>query len=108
MRITKIQSTVVKPQNQQKFKNITKLNNQPEEQPITPPTFKGKGNGALAGLGGGLITGLVALGGAAISGALILPMAIGGAIIVGAGAAGAYIGDKIEDAIKGNKNKDSN
>ena len=107
MRVMKIQSTVVKPQNQQKFNKVSRIANQPE-QPIANPTFKG-GDGALAGLGGGLITGLIVIGGGAIAGVLALPTIIGSAAIVGAGVAGAYIGDKIGDAITGkNKKGDKN
>ena len=79
--------------------------NEKPTQPVENPQFKGKGNGALLGLGGGLITGLVTVGGAAIAGIVTLPVIIGGAAIVAAGAAGAKIGDKIEDKIEELKNK---
>ena len=77
--------------------------NQPEKPQVEAPAFKGGGTGGLLGLGAGLVTGLIIIGGAAITGGLALPALIGGAGIVASGAGGAYIGDKIEDKITGEK-----
>lgn len=103
MRVSKIQSTYVKSQNQLGNVRTQRIMNEPTQPTVTAPTFKGDGNGALAGLGTGLVTGLAAVGGLAISGTLLLPALIGSAIVLGVGAAGAYVGNKIEDKIKENK-----
>ena len=108
MRITKIQSTVARPQNQQNLKNITRITNQPEQTDtvtVSSTQFKGNGGGALTGLGTGLIGGLLVFAGGAITGLLVVPVAIGSLGIIAAGAAGAYVGDKIEDAITGTGKK---
>ena len=76
-----------------------------QTQPITP-SFKGNGDGALAGLGGGLIAGLLIFAGGAITGGVAVPAIVGSLGVLGLGAGGAYAGDKIEDAIKGKGKKD--
>ena len=76
-----------------------------EPAPILAPAFKGRGNGMLIGLGVGLIGGLLLFAGGATIGAVTLPTILGGAGVVGSGAAGAYLGDKIEDKISGEDKK---
>lgn len=73
-------------------------------------SFKGNGDGMVGGLGAGLAAGLLVVGGTAIAGILTLPAIIGGAVVLAAGAAGAYVGDKVEDkvtAMKEKRNSDS-
>ncbi|MBE7703096.1 MAG: hypothetical protein E7Z89_03485 [Cyanobacteria bacterium SIG28] len=106
MRVSAIQKSMVRQNSVQKQATKPRcLKQEPEqipEQATANPAFKGS-NGALLGLGGGLITGLATVGGAAIAGVLVLPAAIGGLAIVATGAAGAAAGNKIEDKIKGKK-----
>ena len=103
MRVSSIQPALY---NQTKKTQINKkIYSNPINVPSTNPQFKGSGDGALAGLGFGLCGGLIAIGGAAVAGIFLLPAIIGGAAVVAAGAAGAYVGDKIEDKITKNKNK---
>ena len=104
MRVLNIQPTI-------QSKNVNKIN-LAKSQPQSPKPdstgvnilFRG-GNykGALLGLGGGLITGLLVVGGAAIAGALALPAIIGGAAVVSAGLGGAALGNKIEEKIDASK-----
>ena len=76
------------------------------KQEFSPVQFKGKGTGMLVGLGTGLVTGLVVVGGAAVAGLVVLPAVIGGAAIAATGVAGAALGEKIEDKLTGDNNKD--
>ena len=79
----------------------------PQTETVTvSPQFRGSGKGLLLGLGTGLVTGLLVVGGAAIAGAFMLPAAIGGAAVVATGAAGAAIGEKIEDKITKSKDEE--
>ena len=106
MKISAIQNQVItqpKPIAKQVIKQKFNNPNPNEQTQQVTPSFKGNGNGMLAGLGGGLIAGLIVIGGSAITGGLALPALIGGAGVVGSGVVGAVIGDKIEDAIKGKK-----
>ena len=104
MYISKIQQpTYTKIQYQTK-RNTTIPPHIPTEKNIKP-TFNGKGGGAIVGVGGGLATGVLAVGGSAITGTVVLPAIVGSAIIVAVGIAGAYLGDKIEDKIEQIKSK---
>ena len=76
-----------------------------EPAPIQAPSFKGNGTGALIGLGVGLIGGLLFFAGGAIIGAVAVPTLLGGAGVAGTGAAGAYLGNKIENKITGEDEK---
>ncbi len=89
------------------YKNLSCKNNTRQKQQKTEQvTFKGNGSGALIGLGTGLVTSLAIFGGGAIAGFLAIPAILGSAISIATGAAFAAAGDKIEDKITGNKNKE--
>ena len=80
------------------------------ETPAAPEenlSFKGKGTGALAGGGLGLVATLAAIGSAAIARVFVLPAVFGGAALLGGTAAGAALGDKIEDKITGSGSKNN-
>ena len=83
-------------------KAITRVKmNQPEKPQPVAPAFKG-GDGALVGLGLGLSAALVAT---FLTGGAALPALIGELGVVASGAAGAYVGDKVGDAISGKKDE---
>ncbi len=106
MRIINIQPTI-QPKNVYK-NNISGTQTMPptREPVVITPQFRGtEYKGALLGLGGGLVTGLLVVGGAAIAGAFVLPALVGGAAVVGTGIAGATIGNKIEEKIDKIKSK---
>lgn len=102
MRVSSIQPTLYRAQNQQQSFRKTDCGTTPTQ---SNPSFKGNGKGLLAGLTTGITTGLLVVGGAAITGLIVLPAIIGGAAIVGSGIGGAVLGDKIEDKIDEHKKK---
>ena len=106
MRVSAIQRPMVRQNLVQKQATKTmSLRQNPEqipEQTIAKPAFKGS-NGAIWGLGGGLVTGLIIFCGATIAGTLALPATIGGLAVMATGAGGAYLGDKIEEKINNKK-----
>ncbi len=102
MKISAIQPRI----NHQYPKNLScKKNEIPQVDQSNDISFKGKGSGALAGGGIGLMTTLAAIGSAAIAGVFTLPVILGGAVLLGGTAAGAVLGDKVEDKITGKKDK---
>ncbi len=99
MRISAIQNQI---QAKTMTRKVLRKNETEPQTQLAAPAFKG-GDGALVGLGGGLITGLLIFAGGAITGGLALPAILGCAGVLGCGAAGAAAGNKIEDKIKGKK-----
>lgn len=104
MKIAKIQPTMIRVNNQQKVNNVRRFTTTPEQEPVAP-SFKGSGKGGFAGFVTGFTGALVVLGATAITGGAALPLFVAGGAMLGAGAAGAAIGDKIEDKINEKKNK---
>ena len=100
MQVSKIQSTVLRQQCQPKLNRTTNLLNKPEQEPVAAPAFKGA-KGGLWGLGGGLVTGLIVVCGGLITGGLAIPALLGGAAVLGSGAAGAALGNKVENKLFG-------
>ena len=102
MRISAIQNQVNYQRTLPKTNSHRVASENPQTQP-TAPSFRG-GNGLVAGVGVGTITGLLGVCVPMIAGVFALPAVIGGAIIAAAaGIDGAVAGSEIEDKIKGIK-----
>ena len=102
MRVSKIQ--LINAQNN----NLRKIK-QPDYpakkiQKFNQISFKGTGKGLLTGLGVGLTGSLLLVCGLAMAGTLVLPAALGSAVVFASGVGCSYVGDKLEDKINGNKN----
>ena len=105
MRVSKIQPQYLKTYKTNFNTKPTNYLLQKNEPPKPEPQFKGTSKGILTGLGTGVATTLLIVGGLAISGTLVLPAIIGGTLIAGGGVGGAVLGNKIEDKINEHLNK---
>lgn len=96
MRISSIQPNLVKTNY---VKNNLKNDGAVTKPQPVNPQFRGGGNGALLGAAGGVVTGLLGLGAAAIAGVFVAPAIVATAVIGGSAVIGGKVGDKIEDKI---------
>ena len=102
MRISAIKGhAITQPKYAQNRAMVRARMEQPEKPQPVAPAFKG-GDGALVGLGLGLSVALVAT---FLTGGAALPALIGEIGVVASGLGGAYVGDKVGDAISGKKDE---
>ena len=100
MRINSIQTT----QNRKLYKQQT-FNTKRLTKASNNIQFRGNGKGVVIGLGSGVITSLVSIGGAAITGMLAMPAIVGSALVLASGVVGAILGNKVEDKLEEHKSQ---
>ena len=98
MKISAIQRGNIPPKTE--YKKICKPQKPDyKESPAEPMTFKGKGAGALLGLGAGMFASFGTLAAATMEGLFTLPALLGALFVAGTTFLFGAAGDKIEDMV---------